>query len=58
MSRTKKKSKPIGFDFWSRRFPSTSIGFGKFAKWLTHRFERNMNKKIIRNELKDYESEK
>lgn len=36
MSRTKKGSKPVGFDFWSKRcFGNTGLGYGKVAKKIT-----------------------
>lgn len=47
MSRTRKKSKPVGLDFWSRRcFGNGCMGYGKSAKWITKRKERARNKRM------------
>lgn len=54
MSRSKKGSKPTGYDFWSKR-PCSTMGYGPIIKDMTHRVERRINKDIIRNELKEYE---
>ena len=49
MSRTVKSKKAPGYEYWSRRFPAP-LTPGKFSKRLTHRKERNVNKKVIRAE--------
>ncbi len=46
MSRTRKGSKPIGYDFWSRRPGGSCLGFGPEAKNITHRKERMIDKKL------------
>jgi hypothetical protein len=50
MSRTKKKSKGIGHEYWSKRPLSNKGGAtpGKVTKKLTHRKERVQKKKIIK----------
>lgn len=53
MSRTRKGSKPTGYDFWSKR-PCSTSGYGPVVKDMTHRRERGMNKDIVRNEMKEY----
>lgn len=50
MSRTKKGSKPPGYDFWSRR-PKSS----KNCKDLTHRAERKQGKDQVKKGKQDYE---
>lgn len=45
MARTKKGSKVIGYDYWSKR-PYSSSGFGPVVKNLTHRKERMIDKKL------------
>lgn len=52
MSRTRRGSKPLGYDYWSKR-PYSKCGFGKFVKNMTKRVERAQEHKIIENELKD-----
>jgi hypothetical protein len=34
-----------GRDYWSRRYPSTCLGWGRYAKRLTHRYERQQGKR-------------
>ncbi len=53
MSRTIKGSKPMGYDFWSKR-PHSKCGYGPVIKQMTHRTERNINKSIIKSELKNH----
>lgn len=47
MSRTKKGSKGVGYEFWSKRPCSNKSGClpGKFNKKRTHRVERQRAKK-------------
>lgn len=53
MSRTRKGSKSCGFDYWSKRcFGNMCMGYGKVAKEITHKKERELNKKIVRDETK------
>lgn len=53
MSRTRKGRKSCGFDYWSKRcFGNMCMGYGKVAKEITHKKERELNKKIVRNETK------
>ena len=54
MSRTKKKSKAPGYEFWSRRSKVMSSGPG--AKKITKMHERTRNKKIERDALKNPEN--
>lgn len=51
MSRTTKGSKPIGYDFWSKR-PCSKLGYGPIIKNMTHRVERRIKKDIVKSELK------
>lgn len=55
MSRTIKGSKGVGYDFWSRR-PCSKNGYGPIVKDMTKRRERMEEKKIVRNEVKNYDS--
>jgi hypothetical protein len=48
MSRTKKGSKGAGYEYWSKR-PGPTIP-GKFAKTVTHKIERQQNKKLRKDE--------
>lgn len=54
MSRTIKKVKPMGYEFWSAR-PGNKHGgsTGKEAKKITASIEREISKRIIEKELKD-----
>lgn len=52
MSRTKKGSKHVGYDYWSKR-PYSKCGYGASVKDMTHRKERMDSKKIVRDELKN-----
>ena len=45
-----------GRDYWSKRHPSTCVGWGGWGKYLTRRLERRKAKKIIKEELKEVDS--
>lgn len=46
MSRTRKGSKPVGYDYWTARPGNKGGGCpGKYQKILTHRMERKQGKK-------------
>lgn len=49
MSRTRKGSKPMGYDYWSKR-PYSKNGYGKDVKDMTHRKERAMSKEELYKE--------
>lgn len=51
MSRSRKGSKHVGYDYWSKR-PYSGVGYGPIVKDMTHRVERRINKDIIREEKK------
>ena len=54
MSRSYKKSKPLGFDFWSRRcFGNMCAASGPFSKQVTKKKERTRNKRIERTAVTD-----
>lgn len=58
MSNTIKGEKGPGYDYWSRR-PGNESGCNsptshKFAKKVTHRKERVLNKRILRESGDDY----
>ena len=59
MSRTIKKDKPVGFDYWSRRcFGCEDLPSEKVSKWITKRKERLRNKKMflrIKDNIEDYD---
>lgn len=56
MSRTKRKNKSPGYDFWSRRcFGNGGMGFGKSAKWITKKKERARNKRMCIRSINDPE---
>lgn len=57
MSRSKKGSKPPGYEFWSRRPSSCNGGSGRWAKYFTHKKERMQSKEIIIDEMKHYHRE-
>lgn len=50
MSRTNKKQKSPGFEYWGKRPVSRNHGAvpGKFSKNRTHRLERLENKKLTK----------
>lgn len=50
MSRTKRGSKSVGYDYWSKR-PYSQCGYGKDIKTMTKRKEREQSKTTTRNEL-------
>lgn len=51
MSRTKKGSKPSGYEFWSRR-PQCG-GRGRISKTFCHRQERAIAKRELEAELRE-----
>ncbi len=58
MSRTKKGSKSCGYDYWSKRcFGNMCMGYGKVAKEITHKKERELNKKIVFKAIKEDKDE-
>jgi hypothetical protein len=58
MSRTKKGSKPAGYEYWSRRPPSNQHGSppGKVGKQITHERERAAERRLILDEKDHQES--
>ena len=49
MSRTRKGSKPVGYEYWSARPCNKGGGcVGKYTKIMTHRIERQQGKKQSR----------
>lgn len=56
MSKTIRKEKSSGYDFWSRRsFGFYCLGYGKIAKWITKKIERRRNREMINRAMKDPE---
>lgn len=55
MSRTKKGSKGVGYEYWGKRPLSRNCGAnpGKVTKKLTHRLERIEAKAQIRKEIEE-----
>lgn len=49
MSRTRKGSKPPGYEYWSAR-PLSGSPPGKAVKKMTHKIERQQNKRHARKE--------
>lgn len=49
MSRTIKGGKGPGYEFWSKR-PHSGCGHGPIVKKLTHKSERQQNKKLGKHE--------
>ena len=49
MSRTKKGSKPLGYDYWSK-LPYSGCGYGKDVKNMCHRVERMQENSLVRKE--------
>lgn len=47
MARTKKGSKGPGYDFWSKRSSSKSLGYGPTAKQITKEQERMKRKQQL-----------
>lgn len=52
MSRSKRGSRPSGYDCWSSRPHAYSLP-GRFGKKLTNKAERQQAKSVVRQELKD-----
>lgn len=52
MSRSKRGSRPSGYDCWSSR-PKAQHCPGRYGKTLTHKVERQQAKSAVRKELKD-----
>ena len=50
MSRTRKGSKQLGYDYWSKR-PYSGCGYGSHIKDMCHRAERMQEKGIVREEV-------
>lgn len=52
MSRTNRNSKSLGYEYWSAR-PGNERGgcVGKFTKKQTHKAERQMNKKLTKENI-------
>ena len=52
MSRTNRNSKPLSYEYWSAR-PGNECGgcVGKFTKKQTHKAERQMNKKLAKENI-------
>lgn len=58
MSRTKRGSKPSGYEYWSARPLNRGGGcVGIFTKTLTCRIERCNSKTLVRCELEEYNEE-
>ncbi len=52
MSRTVKKSKGAGYEYWSRRPLKLALrGYGAYCKRWTHRKERRLAKREIYQEM-------
>lgn len=54
MSRTKKGTKPPGYEYWGKR-PLSVVSPSKFVKTRTHRIERLKAKEEISEDLKKEE---
>lgn len=52
MSRSKKKGKSPGYEYWSKR-PMSGSTPGRWAKTKTHRLERKQGKTLTRKALKE-----
>lgn len=50
MSRTYRKEKPTGYDFWSKRKGNPANGYGRVAKKIAHKAERRVGK--YQNQIK------
>jgi len=48
MSRTKKGSKPPGYDYWGKRPKSGDCSYGKVVKTISKRIERAIAKTAVR----------
>ena len=47
MSRTRRGSKPVGFDYWGKRPKSQCCGFGPIVKQISKRIERARSKAAV-----------
>ena len=56
MSRTHKKSKGLGEEYWSRRFP-IPLTPGRIGKWLTKRRERRLERELLHRAQREEESD-
>lgn len=56
MTRTRKGTKPPGYDYWGKRKPNS--GYGKEIKKLTHTNDRIIDKEQIEKGIKDAQEEK
>lgn len=54
MARSKRGSRPSGYDCWSSRPQAYSLP-GRFGKKLTNKTERQESRSLVRKELKDLE---
>lgn len=54
MARTKRGSRPVGYDCWSSR-PKSWYCPGRYGKTLTHKVERQQAKTALLKELKEKE---
>ena len=52
MSRTKRGSKPAGYDYFGPR-PYSQGAIGKETKVITHRIERRRSKNLVQKELSE-----
>ena len=52
MSRTKKGSKPPGYEFWSKR-PGSMYNSGRAGKTETKRREREAERQLLHKEKRD-----
>jgi len=51
MSRTRHRTKPAGYDFWSRRPGNRGGGgFGPVTKWITRTRERAAERAVVKAE--------
>lgn len=55
MSRSRKGSKSVGFDYWGKRALSGSCGFGPDVKHLTHGMERARARQELHKEPREPE---
>jgi hypothetical protein len=52
MSRTPKRGKPPGYEYWSRGTPKDATSPGKWSKVRKHRKDRQAGKSIVSEETK------
>lgn len=57
MSRTRRGSKPLGYDYWSKR-PCSKSGYGRIVKDMTNSRERMQEQKLLAEELQNYKGSK